>query len=147
MRILKKIGAIFLVLTFVVGVLPVTASAASIQTQVIEDLTTLYSISYDFTDKPWEKSSGGVSIITIDCDFHYPGQLGHERLSPTVVVQVSNSKGDSNSGNWGYTSVSNSGGRFSLYPIASFFESDLSTGHIINTPIYPVDNKINITIN
>lgn len=146
MKILKKIGAIFLVVTFLIGVLPVTASAASIPTQVMENLTTLHSISYDFTDKPWDKSNSASSIITVDCDFHYPGQMGHERLSPTVVVQVSNSNGNFNSGNWGYTSVYNAGGRLTLHPVASFFGSDLSTGHIINTPIYPVNNKINITI-
>lgn len=145
MKILKKIGAIFLMVTFVVGVLPVTASAASIPTQVIDGLTTLYSMSYDFTNRPWDSSSG-ISIITLDCDFHYPGQMGHESLSPTVVVQVSNSNGDSNSGNWGYTSIYNAGERLSLYPIVSFFDSDLSTGQIQNTPIYPVNNKINITI-
>lgn len=146
LKIFHKFACSFLALIFVVGLFPATASAASVPTQVMEGLTTLYSISYDFTDKPWEKSSGAASIITVDCDFNYPGQLGHECLSPTVVVQVSNSTGDSNSGNWGYTSVYNSGGRFSLHPVASFFESDLSTGHILNTPIYPVNNKINITI-
>ena len=104
-KLSKRVLSIITLLCIIIALLPLqTLAANTIDVQFVNDITTVYSITYKISDY-----TGGKKAIQmrVDCDYRCPADRfggGYERLSPTTYTYTE----DMSEGSWGYTFIDGS---------------------------------------